>query len=230
MPTMALTLLLAVGSLFMTAGALAQSTPSATPEVAGGTPVENLGCWTEEPGMEAGFPQWPSAPEMKIDASKTYTATIETNRGTIVAELYAGQAPITVNNFVCLASEGYYDGVIFHRVILDFMIQTGDPTGTGRGGPGYQIQDELPGDDMNYGKGTLAMANSGPNTSGSQFFINQANNAGRLNKSYTIFGQVTEGEDVVDTIASVPVSANAQGEQSVPAATMTVLSITITEQ
>jgi cyclophilin family peptidyl-prolyl cis-trans isomerase len=235
-PMLALALIMALGSLFMTGGVQAQSTPttpstpSATPDVAGGNAVADLDCWAEEPNRDAGYPQWTTPPEMKIDPAKTYIATIETNRGTIVAELYAEQAPNTVNNFVCLASEGYYEGVIFHRVIRDFMIQTGDPTGTGRGGPGYQIQDELPGEDLDYEEGTLAMANSGPNTNGGQFFINQGNNSGRLDKSYTIFGKVTEGMDVVNTIAEVPVSANPQGEQSVPAATMTVLSITITEQ
>ena len=229
-PMLALALIMTVSTCFMAGGVQAQSTPSATPDTGGGGAITDLGCWAEEPNWDAGYPQWSSAPEMKIDPAKTYIATIETNRGTVVAELYSEQAPATVNNFVCLASEGYYEGVVFHRVIRDFMIQTGDPTGTGRGGPGYQIEDELPGDDLDYKEGVLAMANSGPNTNGSQFFINQDNNSGRLQKSYTIFGQVTEGMDVVDTIAEVPVSANAQGEQSVPAATMTVLSITITEQ
>jgi cyclophilin family peptidyl-prolyl cis-trans isomerase len=227
---LALALIMTMGSFFMTGGVQAQSTPSATPEVSGGNAVADLGCWTEEPNRDSGYPQWTTPPEMKIDPAKTYIATIETNRGTITAELYAEQAPTTVNNFICLASVGYYDGVVFHRVMRDFMIQTGDPTGTGRGGPGYQIQDELPGEDLDYTEGVLAMANSGPNTNGSQFFINQGNNSGRLEKSYTIFGKVTEGMDVVNTIAEVPVSPNPQGEQSVPAATMTVLSITITEQ
>ena len=143
-------------------------------------------------------------------------------------ELYANVAPNTVNNFVCLATNDYYDGVIFHRVIRDFMIQTGDPTGTGRGGPGYQINDELPGGDMNYLQGTVAMANAGANTNGSQFFINTVNNAGQLGKNYTIFGTVVEGMDVVQLISEVPVGFNSDGEQSVPAATMTILNITIT--
>lgn len=207
-----------------------RATPMASPEVTGGTVVANLGCWSEEPSWAAGYPQWSSAPEIKIDPTGDYTATIETNRGTIVADLYAGEAPDTVNNFICLATEGYYDGVVFHRVIDDFMIQTGDPTGTGRGGPGYQFEDELPGDDLDYDRGVLAMANAGPNTNGSQFFINQGNNAGRLQKNYTIFGKVVEGMDVVDRIASIPVSANAQGEESVPAATVTILSVVIEEQ
>lgn len=221
---------LMMGSLVMAGPARAQGTPAATPDAAGGAGLTDLGCWSEEPGMAAGHMQWSTPPETVIDPASSYVATIETNRGTIVADLYASQAPETVNNFICLASEGYYDGLIFHRVIRDFMIQTGDPTGTGRGGPGYSFADELPGDDLDYNEGVLAMANSGPNTNGSQFFINHGNNAGRLDKNYTIFGQVTEGMDVVDTIATVPVTASPTGEQSVPAATITVLSIEITEK
>jgi cyclophilin family peptidyl-prolyl cis-trans isomerase len=225
----AVALLMMMGSLMVARPALAQGTPAATPAASGGA-LTDLGCWSEEPSMAAGHRQWSTPPQMVIDPAKTYVATIETNRGTIVAELFASDAPQTVNNFVCLASEGYYDGLVFHRVILDFMIQTGDPTGTGRGGPGYQVADELPGEGLDYNEGVLAMANSGPNTNGSQFFINHGNNAGRLDKTYTIFGQVTEGMDVVDTIANVPVTASPTGEQSVPAATITVLSIEITEK
>lgn len=212
------------------AGAVEQGTPPASPAVTGGMVVSNLGCWSEPPSSSAGYPQWSNPPEMRIDPAKHYTATILTNRGTIVADLYADKAPNTVNNFICLATEGYYNGVVFHRVIDGFMIQTGDPTGTGRGGPGYQFADELPGDDLDYNRGVLAMANAGPNTNGSQLFINQGDNSGRLSKDYTIFGTVTEGMDVVDHIAGIPVSANAQGEDSVPAATVTILSITIEEQ
>ncbi len=206
------------------------SSALATPQATNGTPVGNLNCWNEDPSMVAGYPQWSSAPEMAIDPSRTYIATIETNRGTIVAELFAEQAPNTVNNFVCLAVQDYYEGVPFHRVIRGFMIQTGDPTGTGQGGPGYQIEDELPGNDLDYQEGVLAMANAGPNTNGSQFFINQVNNTGRLEKNYTIFGRVIEGMDVVNAIAEVPVKAGPAGEPSVPAAAMTVLSVEITEK
>ena len=156
-------------------------------------------------------------------------ATIHTNHGDIVINLFGDQAPKTVKNFVDLAQKGFYDGVIFHRIIRDFMIPTGDPTGTGRGGPGYQFNDELPGEELNYIEGSVSMANAGPNTNGSQWFIRNANNGGRLQKVYTIFGQVVEGQDVVETISEVPVSMNAQGEQSVPAATITILDIIITE-
>jgi hypothetical protein len=153
--TVALAAFMTLGSLFMATGAGAQATPegtpSASPVAVTGTEVDNLGCWAEEPDSSvAGYPQWSSQPEMKIDPAKTYIATIKTNRGDIVIQLYADVAPNTVNNFVCLATEDYYDGVVFHRVMRDFMIQTGDPTATGRGGPGYQIGDELPGEELNY--------------------------------------------------------------------------------
>lgn len=228
LPTLLLAIVLAFGSVVVA------SAQEASPEAdAGdyGSPVAAQECWSDEPDSSvAGFPQFPGVPEMKIDTTKAYYATVVTNRGTIVIQLYADVAPVTVNNFVCLATNDYYDGVVFHRVIRDFMIQTGDPTGTGRGGPGYQFNDELPGDELNYIEGSVAMANSGPNTNGSQFFISTTNNSGGLQKNYTIFGQVVEGEDVVQVISEVPVSMNAQGEQSVPAATMTVLDIIITEK
>lgn len=237
LPAVALSLFLGIGSLMTTVGASAQGTPDASPaaspaaEAIEGTPVDDLGCWSADPDSSVmGYPQWPGAPEMKIDPSKTYHATIETNRGPIVIQLYADVAPNTVNNFVCLATEDYYDGVIFHRIMRDFMVQTGDPTGTGRGGPGYTINDELPGDELNYVPGTVAMANAGPNTNGSQFFINHKNNTATLQKNYTIFGQVVEGMDTVTTIAEVPVGTNPNGELSDPAVTITVLDITITEQ
>jgi peptidyl-prolyl cis-trans isomerase B (cyclophilin B) len=130
------------------------------------------------------------------------TATLHTNHGAIVLELYPDDAPKTVENFVKLATDGFYDGVIFHRVIPDFMIQGGDPTGTGRGGPGYQFEDEF--NDRKIIRGALAMANAGPNTNGSQFFIVTADAASWLDGKHTVFGKVTDGMDVVDTIAQVP--------------------------
>jgi cyclophilin family peptidyl-prolyl cis-trans isomerase len=199
---------------------------SATPQ---GEAAQDPGCWSQEPNWSEGYPQWSSAPEMKIDPSKTYTATIETNRGDIVVELYPDKAPNAVNNFVCLANAGYYDVTVFHRIITGFMIQTGDPTGTGRGGPGYTFADELPGDDMNYDRGVLAMANAGANTNGSQFFINHQDNGADLQKNYTIFGKVTEGMDVVDMIASTPVEASATGEPSAPTVTVGIKTIVVRE-
>ena len=156
--------------------------------------------------------QWDSAPAMQLEQGKNYSATIKTNKGDIVIDLFESEVPVTVNNFVFLAQEGFYTDVPFHRVINGFMIQTGDPTGTGAGGPGYRFADEPVTRD--YLQGTVAMANAGPNTNGSQFFIMHGDNP--LPKNYTIFGQVISGQDVVDALATAPVSANARGERSVP--------------
>lgn len=142
--------------------------------------------------------QYDSAPDLSIDTSKSYTATLDTNHGEIVIDLDAGRSPLTVNNFVFLANDGFYDGVVFHRVIEGFMIQGGDPTGTGRGGPGYKFRDETEGTGE-YSRGTVAMANAGPNTNGSQFFI--VHQDAGLPHSYTIFGQVASGLEAVDSIA-----------------------------
>jgi peptidyl-prolyl cis-trans isomerase B (cyclophilin B) len=136
---------------------------------------------------------------MQIDPRKKYTATMETNRGTIVIELYPQYAPKTVNNFVFLAGESYYDGVTFHRVIADFMIQGGDPTGSGRGGPGYKFEDEVRNNPLKHETGVLSMANAGPNTNGSQFFITHSPQP-HLNGKHTVFGKVTSGMDVVNAV------------------------------
>ena len=146
--------------------------------------------------------QYSAPPAMRIDPARTYTGTIETNKGPIEFELYPEDAPQTVNNFVCLAQDGYYDGTPFHRIVQGFVIQGGDPTGTGSGGPGYKFSDEPVSKD--YERGTLAMANAGPNTNGSQFFIVLDDLRGKLPKNYTIFGRVTDGLDVVDAIANTP--------------------------
>ena len=143
--------------------------------------------------------QWPAPPEMKIDVAKDYAVSIETNRGTIELVLYPKHAPKTVNNFVFLAKQGYYDGVKFHRVIADFMIQTGDPTATGRGGPGYTFADECKNNPLKHERGVISMANAGPNTNGSQFFITHVPTP-HLNGKHTVFGKVTKGLDVVDAI------------------------------
>ncbi len=136
---------------------------------------------------------------MAIDAAKSYVATFDTSRGQIVCELFAKDAPITVNNFVFLAREGFYDGTVFHRVIADFMIQGGDPTGTGRGGPGYRFEDETRGNPNRHKVGSLSMANAGPNTNGSQFFITHIV-TDWLDGKHTVFGQVTSGQDIVDSV------------------------------
>lgn len=187
------------------------------------------GCWTEdqrvEPGGDSNVPQqWSAPPAMAIDVDKTYTAVIKTNFGDITAEFYPKDAPQTVNNFICLARAGFYDNTPVHRIIAGFVIQGGDPTGTGTGGPGYRFADEPITKD--YVKGTLAMANAGPNTNGSQFFIVLADLRGRLPKSYTIFGQVTGGMDAVDKIAAVPVTGR---EPSQPTQPVTIESVTVSE-
>jgi cyclophilin family peptidyl-prolyl cis-trans isomerase len=149
--------------------------------------------------------QYPSAPDLSIDLDKSYTAALDTTHGEIVIELDPARSPLAVNNFVFLARDGYYDGVGFHRVIENFMIQGGDPTGTGTGGPGYKFRDEIEGTGT-YSRGTVAMANAGPNTNGSQFFICHADVG--LPHSYTIFGKVASGINVVDSIATTATDRN----------------------
>jgi cyclophilin family peptidyl-prolyl cis-trans isomerase len=161
------------------------------------------------------------APALSIDQSKKYSATIETTAGTLTADLFASEAPNTVNNFVFLARDGYYANVIFHRVIKGFMIQGGDPTGTGTGGPGYRFKDEPV--TRKYLRGTLAMANAGPNTNGSQFFIMHADYG--LPPNYTIFGKLTSGEDVLDSIATART-----GSQDRPAEPVAMTAVTIEEK
>ena len=170
--------------------------------------------------------QYSSAPGMSIDQSKTYTATVETNKGSMTLDLFAADAPLTVNNFVFLAREGFYENGKFHRVMKDFMIQGGCPTGDGTGGPGYRFSDEPV--TRSYVKGTLAMANAGPNTNGSQFFIVHGANVG-LPPNYTIFGQLTGGEDVLDSLANSPVTRGRGGEASTPTELLQINNVEITE-
>ena len=143
--------------------------------------------------------QWSAPPAMQIDVEKTYHATIETKRGKIEIEFYPQYASKTVNNFIFLAREGFYDKLKFHRVIENFMIQGGDPTGTGRGGPGYRFEDEMKGNPLTHDAGVISMANAGPNTNGSQFFITHSPQP-HLNGKHTVFGKVTSGMDVVNAI------------------------------
>ena len=143
--------------------------------------------------------QWNNPPTMQIDPQKTYKVTIETNRGDMVLELYPEHAPKTVNNFVFLAQDGFYDGIVFHRVINDFMIQGGDPTGTGRGGPGYKFEDEVADNPLKHETAVISMANAGPNTNGSQFFITHSPQP-HLNGMHTVFGKVVEGKEIVNAI------------------------------
>jgi cyclophilin family peptidyl-prolyl cis-trans isomerase len=143
--------------------------------------------------------EWNKAPEMQIDLKKKYTATLDTDKGSIVLELFADKTPTTVNNFVFLAREGFYDGTIFHRVIQDFMAQGGDPTGTGRGGPGYRFADEFHPSLKHDKPGIFSMANGGPGTNGSQFFITHIPTPW-LDGKHTVFGQVIQGMDVLLSI------------------------------
>lgn len=143
--------------------------------------------------------QWNSPPEMQIDPKKKYTARMETDTGTMVIELFADRAPKTVNNFVFLAREGFYEDIIFHRVISNFMAQGGDPTGRGSGGPGYRFEDEFHPSLRHDKQGILSMANAGPNTNGSQFFITHVPTR-HLDNRHTVFGQVVEGLDVLMSI------------------------------
>jgi len=143
--------------------------------------------------------QYSAPPEMTIDPSKVYTVKLETSRGDIELELYPEHAPKTVNNFVFLVNETFYDGVKFHRVIENFMIQGGDPEGTGRGGPGYRFEDEFVGNPLKHESKVISMANAGPNTNGSQFFITHLPTP-HLDGKHTVFGKVTQGVDIVDAI------------------------------
>ena len=166
---------------------------------------------------------WNSPPDMVIDPSKRYTAKMDTSMGELVIALDAVAAPKTVNNFVFLAREGYYDGVIFHRIIQGFMCQGGDPTGTGRGGPGYKFADELP-KPRQYQIGSVAMANAGPNTNGSQFFIVSGPSGVGLPPQYSLFGQVVKGLEVLDQMEKVKT-----GPGDKPVQDLTINSIEITE-
>ena len=143
--------------------------------------------------------EYSSPPEMIIDPNQVYNVKLETTQGDIFLELYPEHAPKTVNNFVFLIKESFYDGVSFHRVIDNFMIQGGDPTGTGMGGPGYRFEDELVGNPLKHASKVISMANAGPNTNGSQFFITHLPQP-HLDGKHTVFGKVTQGEDIVDAI------------------------------
>jgi peptidyl-prolyl cis-trans isomerase B (cyclophilin B) len=143
--------------------------------------------------------QYSAPPPMTIDTNKNYTATFDTSRGQIVCELFTKAAPKTINNFVFLARDKFYDGTKFHRVIPDFMVQGGDPEGSGRGGPGYRFEDEVGRDKPKHKIGSLSMANAGPNTNGSQFFITHIA-TDWLDGKHTVFGQVKSGQEIVDSI------------------------------
>ncbi len=181
---------------------------------------------TQEEKKVPSFKRYQSAPEMVIDQRKDYSAVLKTSKGDILVDLFEKETPVTVNNFVFLAKDKFYDGTKFHRVIKGFMIQGGDPLGNGTGGPGYKFKDEPISKD--YKKGILAMANSGPNTNGSQFFIMHADYP--LPKNYVIFGQVTTGLEVVDAVANVPVKMSPSGEKSSPTEDVLVTAVEVVEK
>ena len=207
--------------------------PAPTTLSLGDADIES-GCWTEADRVStegdpelANVQQWSKPPEMQIDGSKKYTALVETNKGNFTIELLPAEAPLAANNFVCLARAGFYDNTPVHRIVAGFVIQGGDPTGTGSGGPGYRFNDEPV--NLDYLKGTVAMANAGPNTNGSQFFVVLDNLTGKLPKNYTLFGKVTDGMDVVDTLGKVETKVGRSGEKSTPVEPVTIEKVTITE-
>ena len=206
-------LLLAACGAEATSVVLITSTPTLTPtilRISTQTPTIPPSP-TPQSGQEgrAEIKQYSQPPPLTIDGDAKYVATIHTNKGDMVIELFAKQAPITVNNFIFLSRDGYYDGVIFHRVIQSFMIQGGDPTGTGTGGPGYKFEDEFDSTLVFDQPGYLAMANSGPKTNGSQFFITVVPTP-HLNGAHTIFGRVIEGQDVAVAISLVPANPSSK--------------------
>jgi cyclophilin family peptidyl-prolyl cis-trans isomerase len=191
------------GGVLLVAGLLSvgcgEESPSSLPVK---TPPPTTQTTTEVKQM-----QWDSPPEMIIDTDKKYTAVLETVKGNLVIELFAGTVPKTVNNFVFLAREGFYDGTTFHRVISDFMAQGGDPTGTGAGGPGYTFEDEFT--IHKHEAGTVSMANSGADTNGSQFFITYIPTPW-LDGKHSVFGKLTEGMDVLKSLTPRDPSQNPQ--------------------
>lgn len=210
----------------------AGSRPTVTPTRSGAAvPAASSQAATGGAAQPTSGKQYAAAPPMTIDQNKTYIATIKTNMGDIKVQLDAKNAPITVNNFVFLARDGYYNNVTFHRIIKGFMAQSGDPTGTGAGGPGYTISDEpVKG---NYEEGSIAMANTGrPNSGGAQFFICEGSGCQSLPKTYSLFGKVSEGLDTLHKIANVPVTANPSNptEQSKPTQEVKISTIEISEQ
>jgi cyclophilin family peptidyl-prolyl cis-trans isomerase len=186
--------------------------------------VDSVSPMTSFPPFDGSAPKqqkFSSPPEMGIDPAKRYSATMETSMGTLVIALDPVAAPKTVNNFVFLALNHYYDGVIFHRIINGFVCQGGDPEGTGRGGPGYRFEDELP-KSGKYQIGSLAMANAGPNTNGSQFFIISGPSGVSLPPAYSLFGQVVKGLDIVDMMQKVPTGAGDRPKDDVVIKSVTI--------
>lgn len=234
---MKLKLLLAIFAVSITLAACVLETPSPAPTdipptaVSAPTlPVQSGTATASQPVKQfvdvggSRIAQYSNVPPVMIDTSAQYTAVIRTNMGNMAIELFASQAPVTVNNFIFLANDGFYDGVIFHRVIPSFMIQGGDPLGRGTGGPGYKFQDEFVASLTFDQPGKLAMANSGPATNGSQFFVTTVPTP-HLNGKHTIFGQITEGQDVANAISM----ADTSGPANMPVTPIIILGIDITK-
>jgi cyclophilin family peptidyl-prolyl cis-trans isomerase len=225
-------------------GAAAESTTAASTETTAADALPEITLPAQPPSDYAGFAAQPTAcgasaplpatpltfdtPEDQgLDPATLVQVTVATSCGDIVVELDPGIAPDTVNSFVFLARSGYFDGTVSHRIIPGFVIQAGDPTATGREGPGYTIPDELPAAGFVYRSGALAMANSGPNTTGSQFFIVLSDTA--LPPNYSYFGEVVDGFETLDTISTIPLGLNIFGEMSVPLETLYIEQVTISE-
>jgi len=234
---MKLKLLLAIFAVSITLAACVLETPSPAPTdipptaVSAPTlPVQSGTATASQPVKQfvdvggSRIAQYSNVPPVMIDTSAQYTAVIRTKMGNMAIELFASQAPVTVNNFIFLANDGFYDGVIFHRVIPSFMIQGGDPLGRGTGGPGYKFQDEFVASLTFDQPGKLAMANSGPATNGSQFFVTTVPTP-HLNGKHTIFGQITEGQDVANAISM----ADTSGPANMPVTPIIILGIDITK-
>lgn len=228
-----LVLLVAVSTLLALSGCGVASTTVASVDSSAAESKATTESATTSSNEAAKVKSWTQPPATTIDVNKQYSAEISTSKGDFTIQLYAKDAPITVNSFVFLAKEHFYDGIIFHRIIESYMIQTGDPLGNGTGGPGYSIPDEL-NSPHQYEEGVVAMANAGPNTGGSQFFIGTGPDIDGLNAkkyaNYTIFGKVSAGMDVVKQIAATPVGPNINGEPSKPTEQVTINSVTITEK
>jgi cyclophilin family peptidyl-prolyl cis-trans isomerase len=184
--------------------------------------ADKMGVMAELPFTDERTTRFDAAPPMVIDPAKSYTAVMDTSMGSMTIELDAENAPLTVNNFVHLATNRYYEGIIFHRVIQGFVAQGGDPEGSGRGGPGYKFQDEEV--KKPYELGSLAMANAGPNTNGSQFFLISGPSGVRLPPQYNHFGKIVEGLDVLDAIEKVETGPGDRPRQDV-----TITKVTVTE-
>lgn len=207
-----------------------EATPTPTPTPTAPTGPIEIACGGAVPPARDDIPEQTEPPPMTIDAAKTYTATIETSCGDITVELAGDTSPQTVNSFVFLARQGFFDGLTFHRVVAGFAIQGGDPNGDGTGGPGYKVT-EAPPADTTYLRGIVAMAKGAAEpagTSGSQFFIVPGEDAG-LPPEYAVLGRVTEGLEVLERIEQVPTAEQSSGEKSLPLQTIYIVRITIVE-